>query len=123
MIELTGKYTFGNNGVSVKGVLVDKSKWSPRVVIRVEMDNGLVSEQAFMILPLLIAKQMSEQLLASIQEIEKDIPTYEFWSLSGRHLENIATNYPNDLVGELAQHHGVPNDEIEWKEYDPDAWA
>ena len=48
--------------------------------------------------------------------------TYEFWTLNGRHLENIATNEPDSHIGELSQQHGVDADEIEWVEFDPAEW-
>jgi len=49
--------------------------------------------------------------------------TYEFWTLNGYHLENIATDKPANYVGELSHFHGIDADEIEWLAYDPDEWA
>jgi len=48
--------------------------------------------------------------------------TYEFWTLDGNHLENIETDTPEEMIGELAAYHGVAADEIEWVEYDPEEW-
>jgi hypothetical protein len=48
--------------------------------------------------------------------------TYEFWTLSGQHLENATTDDPGTYASELSHFHGVDADEIEWVEYDPAEW-
>jgi hypothetical protein len=48
---------------------------------------------------------------------------YEFWTISGNHLENITTDTPEDHIGELAHLYGVDADEIEWMVYDPIEWG
>ena len=48
--------------------------------------------------------------------------TYEFWTLDGNHLEYIATDNPDDNIGEPAHFYCVDADEIEWVEYDPTEW-
>jgi hypothetical protein len=50
------------------------------------------------------------------------VKVYEFWTLAGQFLTLIETDAPAGWTGELAAYHGVPNDEIEWEEHDPEAW-
>lgn len=42
--------------------------------------------------------------------------TYTFITLDGDHLATLHTNDPFAEIGELAAHHGVDADEIEWEE-------